>query len=93
MKFRDGEGCDCAFAFILISNDGRVRFSQLEKEFKEMLRDAVDLLDLEYIPRREAYRISEEQAQYLRGAAAGFCFAVNRRLSSGYCFASLCGAY
>ena len=91
LKFRTEEGHDCDFAFVYIDGDERVRDSQLEKEFEKMLRDAVDLLELEYISHREAYRISEEQAQYLRGAAAGFCFAVNRRMSSGYCFASLRG--
>lgn len=91
MKFRTEEGHDCAFAFVYIDGDERVRDSCLEKEFEEMLCDAVDLLDLEYISHREAYRINEEQAEYLRGASAGFCFAVNRRLSSDYCFAPLRG--
>ena len=91
LKFRDEDNCDCAFTFVFIDNDERVRDSQLEKEFEGMLRDVVDLLDLEHITRRKAYRINEEQAQYLRGAAFGFCFAMNRRLSSGFCSASLCG--
>lgn len=91
MKFRTEEGDDCSFVFVYIEGDERVRDSQLEKEFESVLWDAVDLLDLEYITHREAYRINEEQAQYLRGAAFGFCFAVNHRLSSGFCSASLRG--
>lgn len=91
MKFRTEEGDDCSFAIVYIDGGERVRDSQVEKEFEDMLNDAVDLLNLEYISHREVYRINEEQAQYLRGAAAGFCFAVNRRLSGGYCFILLRG--
>ena len=89
MKFRDEDDCDCAFTFVFIDNDERVRDSRLEKEFEEMLRDAVDLLGMQYDQQCSAYMMSEEQAQYLCGAAAGFCFAINRRLSSGFCFAPL----
>lgn len=88
MKFRI-DGYNCAFDFVYIDGGRRERDTQLEQEFEAMLSDVVDSLGLKYISHVEAYRISEEQEQYLRGAAAGFCFAMNRRLSSGYCSASL----
>lgn len=89
LRFRTEDDFISEFVFVHFDGDERVHNSQLEKDFEDMLSDTVDLLDLEYISRREAYRISDEQEQFLRGAAAGFCFAVNRRLSGGYCFASL----
>ena len=91
LRFRTEDGHDCVFAFACFENGERVHKSQAEKDFEDMLCDAVDLLDLEHISHREAYRIGDEQEQFLRSAAAGFCFAVNRRMSSGYCFASLRG--
>lgn len=87
LKFRDEGNCDCAFDFACFEKGERKYNSQAEKDFEEMLLDAADWLGLER--EQEAYRISEGQEQFLRGAAAGFCFAANQRLGSGHCFASL----
>lgn len=89
MKFRDEGNCDCAFDFVYYEDGERVRNSKAEKDFNNMLRYAADSLNLEYISDGEAYRISEGQEQYLRGAADGYCFSVNRCSSNGHCFASL----
>lgn len=53
------------------------------------MNDAAEFEDLCFSPKYSAYVISGEQEQFLRGAAAGFCFAVNRRMSSGHCSAQL----
>lgn len=90
MRFRTEDGCDCFFAFVFFEKNERVRDSQLEKDFADMLNDAVEFEDLRFNPEYSAYVISGEQEQFLRGVAAGFCFAANRRLlSSGHCSASL----
>lgn len=86
MKFIDDEGYNCAFEFVYLDNNERVYDSQLEKEFEAMLSNVVDLLGMQYDQQCSAYIMSEEQAQFLCGAAEGFCFAVNRRLNSGFCF-------
>lgn len=91
MKFRTEEGDDCSFAFVYYDGNERVRDSRLEKDFEEMLRDAADFENLQFDSVRSAYVISGEQEQFLRGAAAGFCYAANRHrcTGTGYCFARL----
>lgn len=89
MRFRTEDGYDCAFKFVCFEKGERVHDSQAEKDFEDMMNDAVEFEDLRFNPKHSAYVISGEQEQFLRGAAAGFCFAVNRHMSSGYCFAPL----
>ena len=91
MRFRTEDGYDCTFKFVCFEKGERVHDSQAEKDFEDMMNDAVEFEDLRFNPKHSAYVISGEQEQFLRGAAAGFCFAVNRRVSSGYCFAPLHG--
>ena len=89
LKFRTEDGCDCSFAFVCFEKGERVRASKAEKDFEDMLNDEIEYENLRFDPKYSAYVISGEQEQFLRGAAVGYCFAVNRRLSSGYCFAQL----
>lgn len=72
MRFRTEDDFISEFVLTRFDGDERVHNSQLEKDFEDMLSDAVDLLDLEYISHREAYRINDEQEQFLSG---GYCFA------------------
>ena len=72
MRFRTEDGCDCTFKFVCFEKGERVHDSQAEKDFEDMMNDAVEFEDLRFNPKHSAYVISGEQEQFLRGAAAGF---------------------
>ena len=53
MRFRTEDGCDCTFKFVCFEKGERVHDSQAEKDFEDMMNDAVENnVEVEHVIRR-----------------------------------------